>query len=174
MGPSVPFVVRVHRFAVRHWHQGGLIVLAWALALWLPGCATTGGGGTTAQGPRAGETPMTASWYGREQQKHLTASGQVYDMYKFTAANRSLPLGTILELRNPSNGESCRVLVNDRGPYVHGRDLDVSYAAARDLGLLTCGVARLYARTVGHDSRYDKYWKHGVPPLLAASDPSQP
>lgn len=166
-------VAAAHRFAVRHWQQGSLILMVWAVALWLPDTAQAGVGpqlrrggaenGTTAAGPRGGEIPMTASWYGREQHQHLTASGQRYDMYQYTAANKSLPLGTILVVRNPSTGASCRVLVNDRGPYIRGRDLDLSYAAARDLGLLTCGVARLYVKTVGHDSRYDKYWKNGVP-----------
>ncbi len=143
--------------------RGTLLALAGAAVLALPG-------GARAMAPhpaaaRADETPMKASWYGREQHRGPTASGQRYDMYQYTAAHRTLPLGTILRVRNPANGNAVRVVVNDRGPYVRGRDLDVSYAAARDVGLLTCGVARLYAKRVGHDSRYDRYWKHGVPPL---------
>ena len=107
---------------------------------------------------------MLASWYGREQDHHLTACGARFDMYAFTAAHRTLPLGTILEVRNPANDKSVRVTVIDRGPYAHGRDLDLSYAAARELEILTQGVARVEVSEVGHDSRYDHYWTHGVEP----------
>jgi rare lipoprotein A (peptidoglycan hydrolase) len=107
---------------------------------------------------------MNASWYGKEQHHGPTASGQRFDMYGYTAAHRTLPLGTILRVHNPTTNETVKVTVTDRGPYIHGRDLDLSYAAARDLGILKCGVARLSVTTVGYDDRYAKFWKRGEPP----------
>ncbi len=117
---------------------------------------------------------MVASWYGREQDHHLTACGARFDMYAFTAAHRTLPLGTILDVRNPANDKSVRVTVIDRGPYAHGRDLDLSYAAARDLDILTQGLARVYVSEVGHDSRYDHYWQKGVEPKPTSTPNAAP
>ena len=111
-----------------------------------------------------GTATMNASWYGREQHHGPTASGQRFDMYGYTAAHRTLPLGTILRVHNPTTDETVKVTVTDRGPYIHGRDLDLSYAAARDLGILTCGVAKLSVTQVGYDDRYAKFWKRGEPP----------
>lgn len=76
---------------------------------------------------------MDASYYGRELEGSPTASGEPFDPDRYTAAHRSLPLGT--KLRVSRGGESVRVTVNDRGPYVAGRDLDLSLAAAREIGL---------------------------------------
>lgn len=152
----------------RYTPQEALILLAWGGALWFAGCATTSQYG---QSHLHGETPMMASWYGREQEHHLTACGARFDMYAFTAAHRTLPLGTILEVRNPANDKSVRVTIIDRGPYAHGRDLDLSYAAARDLEIITQGVARVYVSEVGHDSRYDHYWKGGVQPKVTDDTP---
>lgn len=80
----------------------------------------------------AGKT-LVASYYGRELAGSPTASGQPFDPEKYTAASKTLPLGTKLEVRR--GGESVKVTVNDRGPYVAGRDIDLSLAAARKLGL---------------------------------------
>ena len=81
-----------------------------------------------------------ASWYGAFHQGHLTASGERYDMHAFTAAHRSLPFGTRLRVVNLENARSVEVRVNDRGPMVPGRILDLSYAAARALGAVATGV----------------------------------
>jgi rare lipoprotein A len=77
----------------------------------------------------------TASWYGGKFNGRRTASGEVFDQNKLTAASRTLPLGTKLLVKNPANGKSCTVLVNDRGPYVAGRDIDLSRAAAQRIGV---------------------------------------
>jgi rare lipoprotein A len=84
-----------------------------------------------------------ASWYGQEFDGKETASGQVYDMLAPTAAHPWLPFGSLLRLTNPKTGESQVVRINDRGPFMDGRELDVSYVAAIRLGLIECGVARL-------------------------------
>ena len=87
---------------------------------------------------RAGRT-MTASYYGREFEGRPTASGEPFDADALTAAHKSLPFGTKLGVAY--EGEYVRVTVTDRGPYVGGRDLDLSLAAARDIGLTSPGEA---------------------------------
>jgi rare lipoprotein A len=98
-----------------------------------------------------------ASWYGREFQGSITASGERFDMNKLTAAHRSLPFGTKLLVKNLENGQSVRVIVNDRGPYREGRILDLSHAAARKLDMVTKGEANigiiLIGKTAGNNSR---------------------
>jgi len=81
-----------------------------------------------------------ASWYGREQHGHLTANGEHFDMYALTAAHRTLRMGTRVRVTNLKNGRSVVVRINDRGPYAKGRIVDVSFAAARELGMLDAGV----------------------------------
>jgi rare lipoprotein A len=81
-----------------------------------------------------------ASWYGKAHHGLLTASGERYDMHALTAAHRSLPFGTRLRVTNLDNGEVVEVRINDRGPMVAGRILDLSYAAARKLGAVGAGV----------------------------------
>ena len=86
---------------------------------------------------------ITASWYGSEQHGKLTASGQRFDMHKNTVAHRTLPLGTKVRLVNLNNGKSTEGVVNDRGPYIKGRDVDVSYAIAKQLGFVKKGIMKL-------------------------------
>ncbi len=81
-----------------------------------------------------------ASWYGPEFHGRKTASGEIYDMYQLTAAHRELPLGTWIMVANLDNGRSVEVRVNDRGPFVTDRIVDVSYGAARLLGMIGPGV----------------------------------
>lgn len=82
-----------------------------------------------------------ASWYGPHFDGKQTASGEVFDQEKFTAAHKTLPLGSKAIVTNLQNGNSVEVEINDRGPYVRERVIDVSYAAARELGLIESGVA---------------------------------
>lgn len=82
-----------------------------------------------------------ASWYGKELQGKPTASGEIYDMNKFTAAHRTFPMNSIVLVKNTENGKKQLVRINDRGPYVDGRIIDVSYATAKDLGFAEKGVA---------------------------------
>jgi len=80
-----------------------------------------------------------ASWYGRAFHGKFTASGERFDMNRLTAAHKTLPFGTLLEVKNLNNDKSVKVRVNDRGPYRGGRILDLSYAAARRLDMLGAG-----------------------------------
>ncbi len=81
-----------------------------------------------------------ASWYGPGFHGRLTASGSVYDQHDLTAAHQTLPLGTRVMVTNLQNGSSTEVTVNDRGPFVKGRVIDLSYAAAQTLGMVGSGT----------------------------------
>jgi rare lipoprotein A len=81
-----------------------------------------------------------ASWYGSEFHGRKTSSGEIYDMHQLTAAHRELPLGTWVMVTNLDNGRSVEVRVNDRGPFVGDRIVDVSYGAGRLLGMIGPGV----------------------------------
>jgi rare lipoprotein A len=90
-----------------------------------------------------------ASWYGGFFQGRATASGENYDMYDFTAAHRELPLGTIVKVTNLSNRKSVIVRVNDRGPATPGRIIDLSFSAARSLGMHQNGLQRVSIDILG-------------------------
>ena len=103
---------------------------------------------TSVPGSVGGPEPGTridglASWYGEQHQGLKTASGETFDKNKLTAAHRTLPFGTRLRVTNVENGKSVVVRVNDRGPHVAGRVLDLSYRAAQMLGMTDAGVARV-------------------------------
>lgn len=83
------------------------------------------------------------SWYGPRFHGRLTANGEIYDMYAPTAAHVTLPLGSLIRVTNPRTGRSKVVRINDRGPYIEGRELDLSYQTARELGLVKKGVAKV-------------------------------
>ena len=84
-----------------------------------------------------------ASWYGRERYGRRTASGEIYESNKLTAAHRTAPLGTYARVTNLANGRTVEVRINDRGPSIKGRLLDLSYAAARQLDMVRAGVTRV-------------------------------
>lgn len=86
---------------------------------------------------------VIASWYGREFAGRLTTSGERFDPYQLTAASVTIPLGSVVKVENPTNGRSVNVRVNDCGPYVRGRSLDLSLGAARRIGISRQGIARL-------------------------------
>lgn len=86
---------------------------------------------------------VSASWYGSQHHGKLMANGQPFNMYGDTVAHKSLPLGTRLTIVNPQNGNAVKVQVTDRGPYISGRSLDLSYGAARKLGVVNSGVSRV-------------------------------
>jgi rare lipoprotein A len=91
----------------------------------------------------------TASWYGHQHDGARTASGERFNMNAMTAAHRTLAFGTIVRVTNLENQRSVRVRINDRGPHVAGRILDLSAAAARGLGITEKGVARVRIEEVG-------------------------
>ena len=90
-----------------------------------------------------------ASVYSSDLEDQLTASGQRYDGSRLTAAHRTLPLGTRIRVTDPASGRAVTVRINDRGPFLKGRILDLSYAAARALGASTPGVIRVRLEVIG-------------------------
>ncbi|HUW41933.1 MAG TPA: septal ring lytic transglycosylase RlpA family protein [Rectinemataceae bacterium] len=91
----------------------------------------------------SGSFSGTASWYGPEFAGRVTSSGEIYDPNKLTAAHRSLPFGTLVLVRNLDNGSSVVVRIDDRGPFARGRVIDLSKAAARLIGMIPTGTARV-------------------------------
>jgi len=84
-----------------------------------------------------------ASWYGEDFHGKKTANGQIYDMYSLSAAHKTLPLGTRVRVTHLSNDRSVILVINDRGPFVAGRIIDLSYGAARELGMVDRGVSKV-------------------------------
>lgn len=93
-----------------------------------------------------------ASWYGKDFHNKATASGLDYDMYTFTAAHRTLPLGTVVKVTDQHNGKSVMVCVTDRGPYVQGRIIDLSYAAAQKLDIKNRGVCKVALEVISDET----------------------
>lgn len=97
-----------------------------------------------ATAPRLGSTETgIASWYGDPYHGRRAANGEIYDMEKLTAAHRTLPFDTWVEVRNLTNEKSVEVRVTDRGPFIDGRIIDLSRAAARAIGMIGPGTARV-------------------------------
>ncbi len=144
------------------WISAGLIVLGWVI---FNGCAT----------PHVEDsyTPKTkpykvlgkwyqprrssygfrqtgqASWYGKDFHGKKTANGEIYDMYAVTAAHKTLPFNTYVRVNNLENGRKLKVRINDRGPFVRGRIIDLSYTAADKLGIVGPGTARVEIVALG-------------------------
>jgi rare lipoprotein A (peptidoglycan hydrolase) len=86
---------------------------------------------------------VIASWYGRRFAGRLTTSGERFDPHRLTAASAIIPLGSVVKVENPENRRSVKVRINDCGPFVRGRSLDLSLGAAQKIGITRQGVARL-------------------------------
>lgn len=99
----------------------------------------------------AEEIAGIASWYGPRFHGRLTASGEIYDMYGMTAAHRKLPLGTRVRIENKLNGKTVIVVINDRGPYIDGRMIDVSYGVAQKLDMVERGLCPVKVTIIGRD-----------------------
>ncbi len=84
-----------------------------------------------------------ASWYGDQFHGRRTANGEIYNQFRYTAAHRSLPFNTLVEVTNLKTRKAVVVRINDRGPFVRGRIIDLSYAAARKIGMVEDGVQRV-------------------------------
>jgi rare lipoprotein A len=102
---------------------------------------------TELKGPVSAQTGQ-ASWYGKAFAGKPTASGEIFNHELLTAAHQSLPLGTKVKVTNVTNGKSVEVKVNDRGPYVGGRIIDLSRAAARALGMIEDGLTEVRLETI--------------------------
>jgi len=123
-------------------------------ALALSGC-TSGDSVERDKGSAASTKPShkevgEASWYGPGLQGNETANGETFDQNKMTAAHPSLPMGTKADVTNLENGKKVEVRINDRGPYVGDRAIDVSRAAARELGMEKDGTTQVEIETKPH------------------------
>jgi rare lipoprotein A len=98
-----------------------------------------------------------ASWYGGKFHGRMTSSGEVFDSNTLTAAHRTLPFGTIVKVTNLDNGKSVQVKINDRGPFVEGRIIDLSRAAAVALGMIDSGIAHVSLQIMEFISPTDLY-----------------
>ena len=105
---------------------------------------------------KSGGEYVTASWYGKKFHGRPTSSGERYDMYGLTAAHKTMKFGTKLRVTNPDTDQSVEVTVTDRGPFIRGRDLDLSYGAAKRIGHLEKGVGKVWIEHLGRDTKYVK------------------
>jgi rare lipoprotein A len=123
--------------------------------------------------PESTDVPMVetglASWYGAPFHGKRTATGERYDMNAMTAAHKTMPLPSYALVRNPANGRQVVVKVNDRGPFVKGRIIDLSRAAARKLRI--SGVAQVEVRRITHDEILSGAWKLPVQRVANATPP---
>jgi rare lipoprotein A len=124
-----------------------LVFSSAAFVMNLAACAVT-------QGPApptnvVNTTEGVASYYGQKFHGRITSSGETYNMYRMTAASRDIPLGTMVKVTRLDNNRAVTVKVNDRGPFVEGRILDLSYEAARRLDMLEVGLATVRIETLG-------------------------
>ena len=115
----------------------------------------------------------TASWYGRKFHGRLTSSGEVYDMFEFTAAHKSLPIPSYVQVTNLANQEQIIVRVNDRGPFAEGRIIDLSWAAAQRLGFADKGTARVELVILAHPDAVERS-ANPVEPKAAAQPAAKP
>jgi rare lipoprotein A len=127
------------------------VALLAAIAIALPGC------GGRRQLPRIAPEPGAAeefrqtgvaSWYGQDFQGRETSNGEIYDMFKYTAAHQTLPFHSLVEVTHLGNGRKVVVRINDRGPFRKERIIDLSYRAAKDLGMDEAGTAAVALRIV--------------------------
>jgi peptidoglycan lytic transglycosylase len=105
------------------------------------------------QAPKTHTQIGLASWYGSHWHGKKTASGKPFNMRGYTAAHRSLPLGTVAKVTNLENGKGVIVKINDRGPYIKGRIIDLSHAAARSIGLLKGGTVKVKVQVIAMPGR---------------------
>jgi rare lipoprotein A len=135
----------------------GNYALASALAI---AFAAAFAAGCASSRPRS--TPLdvergTASWYGPGFDGRATASGETYDMHQMTAAHRTLPFGTVVEVRNLANGLTTQVRINDRGPFRKNRIIDLSNAAARAIEMIGPGTAPVELRVLSYSRASSRY-----------------
>ncbi len=120
-----------------------------------------------------------ASWYGKKFHGHLTSNGEIYDMYSMSAAHKTLPLPSYVEVKNRDNNKTIIVRVNDRGPFHSGRIIDLSYAAAYKLDILKTGTANVEIRLINEQKPDNDFeWQnrakqHYYVQLIATSDPKK-
>jgi len=92
--------------------------------------------------------PVVASWYGEQYHGKLMSNGKPFDMHKDTIAHRDLPLGTRVQIENPVTGKVVDAMVTDRGPFISGRDVDLSYGLAKKLSVVGKGISKLFMKVL--------------------------
>ncbi len=112
---------------------------------------------------------VRASYQGKQAAGRPTASGEPYDPDELTAASKTLPIGSVVLVTNPANGKSVKVRINDRGPHVRGRSLDLSKRAAEELGITEKGVARLKVKRLDSKSARSESTKTSLDSASAAT-----
>jgi rare lipoprotein A len=112
-----------------------------------------------------------ASYYANKFHGRRTSDGSIYHRDSMTCAHRTLPFGTLLKVRNVKNGKEVIVKVNDRGPFCQGRIVDLSYAAAKELGIISSGVASVEATKIGFISKKKVGQKKATTPELKIINP---
>ena len=151
-----------------------LIIVCACFAVWIYGCASNSPSSSQTPPPSKPGHPKPykvlgkwyqplphsdgfrqrglASWYGRDFHGKKTSNGEIYNMYAMTAAHKTLPLGTYVRVHNLENNRSTVVRINDRGPFVRGRIIDLSYSAAKEVGIVGPGTARVEVVALGNRS----------------------
>ena len=131
---------------IRFYLQGNrTIAIFWVFILFLHGCAELAGNKPHPQSRGHTETGM-ASYYARKFQNRKTASGELLNNNSMTAAHRTLPFGTEVIVKNLNNGKSVKVRINDRGPFIKGRIIDLTRAAFSRIASLDKGIAKVEIR----------------------------
>ena len=101
-----------------------------------------------------------ASWYGDKEHRNKAASGETFNRYAYTAAHKTLPFGTVVRVTNLENGMDVVVKINDRGPFIRGRIIDLSYSSAKSIDLVRTGTAKVKVEVISSPSaRKDNYFK---------------
>jgi len=146
-------MVREKTIGYSVFRRGGALLLCLAV---LAGCTanrlrktTSGARGAYCSSGDVG----VASWYGKDFHGRKTSNGEVYNMYGFSAAHRTLPFGTVLRVTECQRGKSVHVTVNDRGPFVPDREIDLSFGAAKAIGMVADGIAEVGIQIVESPSR---------------------
>jgi rare lipoprotein A len=135
-------------------HSHGFLISLLVGVLLMPGCARRVRGHPPPGSEVAAQSGI-ASWYGHPYHGQPAASGEIYDMERLTAAHRTLPFETRVRVENLENGRSIDLRINDRGPFVNDRIIDISHAAARALGMLGTGTARVRVQVLSMPSAAD-------------------
>lgn len=123
------------------------------MALLLSGCAASPRFTSNGYAEKSASYEGVASYYGDEFHGRPTSSGEVFDKEQFTAAHRSLPFNTVVNVTNLVNGKSVTVRINDRGPFKKDRAIDLSLAAAREIGLIEAGTAPVRIEVISRGSK---------------------
>ncbi|MDA8242090.1 MAG: septal ring lytic transglycosylase RlpA family protein [Nitrospiraceae bacterium] len=118
------------------------------ILLFLAACSTV------RQETLPGSGYAVASWYGPDFNGRPTSSGEIFNMYSMTCAHREYPFGTKVKVTNVANNKTAECVVNDRGPFVEGRDIDLSYGVAKEIGIIGPGTGKVFLEVDGRDMSY--------------------